>query len=450
MRNAFVSPRRQQGRASRRPLVWTVVLAIVAIVGATLAVTITRQSQVHMPVAQADADHAALVERGAYVARAADCVACHTSDKDKPYAGGVAFNTPFGKLYSTNITQDQTDGIGRFTDTEIVGAIRNGISREGRRLYPAMPYTSYTGMSDADVTALVAYLRTLAPIQQAPPANTMGFPFNQRWAMAFWNVLNFHAGRQENDPARGAAWNRGAYLVQTMEHCQECHTPRNFIQGLSSPALSGGDLGLWDAYNITSSVNSGIGGWSDADIASYLKTGVAHGKATANAGGPMAEVVENSTSKLDDADIHAMVTYLRTVPAAENAGNARPRFAGGKAYADIDHVRALGRSYDASSDKLDGALLFNANCATCHTYTGKGTGEYPRLIGNTVLGDNDTRNVTAVILHGLHRTVGGHAVFMPGFNDLSDAQVATLGNFLFQQFGNPQTTLTANDVYKAR
>ncbi|WDS37310.1 cytochrome c [Pseudoxanthomonas sp.] len=441
---------RARGRARTRTLLGLGVLAVAVIVGTTFAITIARQSQLHMPTQQVGVDQATLVQRGAYVARVADCVACHTTDKDKPYAGGVAFDTPFGKLYSTNITQDRTDGIGSFTDEEIVGAIRNGISKDGRRLYPAMPYTSYTGMSDADVTALVAYLRTITPIQQAPPANTMGFPFNQRWAMAFWNVLNFHAGRQEKDPARSEAWNRGAYLVQTMEHCQECHTPRNFIQGLSGPTLSGGDLGPWNAYNITSSVNSGIGGWSDADIAGYLKTGEVHGKVNANAGGPMAEVVENSTSKLDDADIDAMVTYLRTVPAAENKDNAQPRFASGSAYTGIDHVRALGRSYDASSDAMDGQLLFNANCATCHTVTGKGVGEYPRLIGNTVLGDNDTRNVTAVILHGLHRKVGDHEVFMPGFTDLSDAQVATLGNFLFKQFGNARTTLTADDVRKAR
>ncbi|NIE73662.1 c-type cytochrome [Pantoea sp. Ap-967] len=433
-------------RARWRVLALTgVAVAVAAGIGA--GGVIWKQSQIEMPTARPGQDSAALIERGRAVALASDCVACHTVDARKPYAGGMAFDTPFGRLYSTNITQDPVNGIGSFTDAEIVGSVRNGISQHGRRLYPAMPYTSYTGMSDDDALALVAYLRTLKPIDSKPPENTMGFPFNQRWAMAFWNVMNFQSGRQLPVAGKSPQWNRGAYLVQSLEHCGECHTPRNFIQGLGHPDLGGGNLGAWKAYDITGG-QSGVGSWSDDELFTYLKTGAVHGKA--NAAGPMAEAVENSLNHLPDADLHAMVAYLRDLPASGAPGSAPARTGQGQAYTGTTALRASHPQYDPGSDALGGEVMFNANCATCHAVTGKGVGEYPRLFGNSVLGAAEPTNLVSVLLHGVHRKVDGQEVFMPGFANLSDAQLATLSTFLFKQFGNSEVAVTAAQVAELR
>lgn len=435
-----------KARARLRALAWSgIAVALAAGIGA--GSVIWKQSQIDMPVAKPGQDGAAWIERGRAVALASDCVACHTADASKPYAGGMAFDTPFGRLYSTNITQDPVNGIGAFTDAEIVGSVRNGISRHGRRLYPAMPYTSYTGMSDDDALALVAYLRTIKPIDSKPPENTMGFPFNQRWAMAFWNVMNFRSGRQVPVAGKSDEWNRGAYLVQSLEHCGECHSPRNFIQGLSHPDLGGGNLGIWKAYDITGG-QSGIGTWSDQELFTYLKTGAVHGKA--NAAGPMAEAVENSLNHLPDADLHAMVAYLRDLPVSGTLNSAPARTGQGQAYTGTTALRASHPQYDPNSDALGGEVMFNANCATCHGATGKGVGEYPRLFGNSVLGAGDPTNLVSVLLRGVHRKVDGQEVFMPGFANLSDAQLATLGTFLFKQFGNSQVQVTAAEVARLR
>ena len=435
-----------KARARLLALAWSgIAVALAAGIGA--GSVIWKQAQIDMPVAKPGQDGAAWIERGRAVALASDCVACHTADASKPYAGGMAFDTPFGRLYSTNITQDPVNGIGAFTDAEIVGSVRSGISRHGRRLYPAMPYTSYTGMSDDDALALVAYLRTIKPIDSKPPENTMGFPFNQRWAMAFWNVMNFRSGRQVPVAGKSDEWNRGAYLVQSLEHCGECHSPRNFIQGLSHPDLGGGNLGIWKAYDITGG-QSGIGTWSDQELFTYLKTGAVHGKA--NAAGPMAEAVENSLNHLPDADLHAMVAYLRDLPVSGTLNSAPARTGQGQAYTGTTALRASHPQYDPNSDALGGEVMFNANCATCHGATGKGVGEYPRLFGNSVLGAGDPTNLVSVLLRGVHRKVDGQEVFMPGFANLSDAQLATLGTFLFKQFGNSQVQVTAAEVARLR
>ncbi|CAM3747146.1 Fructose dehydrogenase cytochrome subunit [Pseudomonas reidholzensis] len=435
-----------KARARLKALVWCgVAVAVAAAIGA--GSVIWKQAKIDMPVAKPGQDSAALIERGRAVALASDCVACHTSEASKPYAGGMAFDTPFGRLYSTNITQDPVNGIGTFTDAEIVGSVRNGISQHGRRLYPAMPYTSYTGMSDDDTLALVAYLRTIKPIDSKPPENTMGFPFNQRWAMAFWNVMNFQSGRQLPVAGKSDEWNRGAYLVQSLEHCGECHTPRNFIQGFSHPNLGGGNLVTWRAYDITSG-QSGIGTWSDPELFTYLKTGAVHGKA--NAAGPMAEAVENSLNHLPDADLHAMVAYLRDLPVTGTPSLVPARTGQGQAYTGTTALRASHPQYDPDSDALGAEVMFNANCATCHAVTGKGVGEYPRLFGNSVLGAVEPTNLVSVLLRGVHRKVDGQEVFMPGFANLSDAQLATLSTFLFKQFGNSQVQVTAAEVAKLR
>jgi mono/diheme cytochrome c family protein len=392
---------------------------------------------------------AALLKRGEYLARAGDCVACHTADKGGPFAGGLPINTPFGTIYTPNITSDPDTGIGRWTDADFLRAMHEGIGKSGERLYPAFPYAEYTKVTDGDVLAIRAYLNTLAPIRYTPPRNELSFPFNQRWLMVFWNMFNFKEGRFVPDPQKSAEWNRGAYLVEGLAHCEECHTPRNLTQGLkTSERFSGAELSGWHAYNITPDKNAGVGGWTDAELTQYLATGAVHGRA--NAAGPMADVVQNSTQYMTPEDLRSMVTYLRAVP-AQGGGDARPRDSFGKpASQDVTAMRGT------SISGVNGAQLFIANCATCHSWTGEGrggnaAGAYPSLIHNSVVGASAANNLTMVMLHGVNRETKNATAFMPPFADeLNDAQIAAISNYVTKTFGNPQSTISADQVAKLR
>ena len=221
---------------------------------------------------------ASLVERGAYLARAADCVACHTTQGGKEYAGGLGFKLPFGTLYSTNITPDKETGIGNYSDQDFLNAVHRGVRRDGARLYPAMPYASYTYMTDADALAIKAYLFSLPPVHAAAPDNTLAFPFNQRWAMSFWSALFNPDTRFEPDTRQSPEWNRGAYLAEALAHCGECHTPRNLAFALDNrKKFAGAVTAGWRAFNITSDKATGIGGWRDEDLVAYLAIGHADG-----------------------------------------------------------------------------------------------------------------------------------------------------------------------------
>ncbi|MFM0317082.1 cytochrome c [Paraburkholderia nemoris] len=418
-----------------------------------------------LPITQAHADDAAqpdnaaatptaaassdLVKRGEYLARAGDCVACHTADKTRPFAGGLPINTPFGTIVTPNITPDPDTGIGQWSDADFLRAMHEGVGKSGERLYPAFPYAEYTKVTDQDALAIRAYLNTLTPIHYAPPSNSLKFPFNQRWLMVFWNLFNFDEGRFVPDPKQSAEWNRGAYLVQGLAHCEECHTPRNFTQGLkTSSRFSGAVQAGWHAYNVTSDKNSGVGNWSDDELVAYLSTGAAPGRA--NAAGPMAEVVTDSTQYLTREDIRSIVTYLRSVPPI-NGGESRPRDQWGNPA--VDDVTALrGTKINA----VNGAQLFIANCATCHNWTGQGVGAsapgaYPSLIHNSAVGASDANNLAMVILHGVSRTTKQADVLMPAFGtQLTDDQVAAITNYVTKRFGNPQSTVTVDQVAKLR
>ncbi len=255
---------------------------------------------------------ASLIERGQYLARAADCEACHTAEGGEPFAGGRAFVLPFGTLYATNITPDKETGIGNYSDANFLDAVHKGIAPGNEKLYPAMPFTSYAYMTDADVGAIKAYLFSLKPVHAPDRENSLSFPFNQRSLMGIWALLFNPDKRFEPRTGRDPQWNRGAYLVEAMEHCGECHTPRNLLQALDQRQKFAGTVQAgWRAYNITSDPKSGIGAWSEADLAHYLAIGHADGRGTAT--GPMGEAVDNSLRYLTESDITAMVTYLRSV-----------------------------------------------------------------------------------------------------------------------------------------
>jgi mono/diheme cytochrome c family protein len=392
---------------------------------------------------------AALVRRGEYLARAGDCAACHTADKSRPFAGGLPITTPFGTIYTPNITSDPDTGIGSWTDADFLRAMREGIGRGGERLYPAFPYAEYTKVRSDDVLAIRAWLNTLTPIRYTPPANRMSFPFNQRWLMVFWNMLNFREGPFVPDPKQSPEWNRGAYLVKGLAHCEECHTPRNLTQGLkTSERLSGAEVSGWHAYNITPDKNAGVGNWSDDELMQYLATGVAHGHATA--AGPMADVVQDSMQYLSQQDLRSIVVYLRSVP-PKSGGDTRPRDAYGQPqYNDVTALRGTKVS------GINGMQLFIANCASCHDWTGEGRGgsapgAYPALIHNSVVGASAANNLTLVMLHGVDRETEKARAFMPSFADqLSDAQIAAISNYVTKTFGNPQSTTSADQVAKLR
>ena len=386
------------------------------------------------------APNADQIKRGEYLAKAADCIACHTVDPAKPFAGGYPLATPFGTIYGPNITADKETGIGDWSDEQFVRALHEGIDDEGKRLYPAFPYASFTKLSRDDVLAIKAYLFSLPPIQQKTPANKLPFPLNQRWLMAGWNLFNFTPGELKADTAKSPEWNRGNYLVNGLAHCQECHTPRNLTMGLDlKRSFGGAQLGGWTAFNISPDPVSGVGGWKDEELVQYLKTGVVPGKASA-AGG-MAEAIEHSLQYLTDDDLKAIVTYLRSVPAVNDVTDKKPRYAWGQPADDDAEIRGIA-AVSVSSNASGGAELFSGNCASCHSASGSGVvgGYYPSLFNNSVVGARDPGNLLMVILNGVQRRGAKEETFMPGFaGHLSDGQIAMLANYVVKQYGHADT-----------
>jgi mono/diheme cytochrome c family protein len=389
-----------------------------------------------------------LIRRGEYLATAGDCAACHTAPGGKAFAGGLPIPTPVGDIVSTNITPSKRTGIGDYTFEQFTAALRLGIRGDGRRLYPAMPYTSYAKVTDDDAHALYAYfMHGVAPVDSKPPPTNLPFPFDIRLSMAVWNALFLDPKPYTPDPARGAEWNRGAYLARGLAHCSTCHTPRNLLMAEDlSRALGGGDVGAWTGPNITSDANSGVGGWSVPELVGYLREGHAAGKS--QAAGPMAEAVDQSLRHLSDADLRAMATYLKTVPALRDAADTRPVYAWGDPADDLPSIRGVALPQDPS--RMTGPQLYDAWCSTCHQARAEGSfgGGLPALFHNTALGRANTNDLAMVVLDGLHRNPD---VFMPGFaRELSDQQIATLGSYLLQRYGNPAGRVTLDQVKQLR
>jgi len=263
------------------------------------------------------------LERGKYLLHAGGCIGCHTDKatlkaKGPILGGGRALKTPFGTFYGPNITPHREHGIGGWTEAQFRRALRHGRAPSGHNYFPAFPYTSFTSMSDGDIGALWAYLRTLKPVDRKNRRHELAFPYNVRFLVTFWNWLNFRRGPFRADPAKSKAWNRGAYLVNALGHCGECHTPRNALGGLKRTLAMSGSAGgpAGDAPNITPDKRTGIGGWSADDIVSALKLGVLPDGDFV--GGEMTEVVEHGTSQLSDADLKAIATYLSSLPAVRS------------------------------------------------------------------------------------------------------------------------------------
>jgi mono/diheme cytochrome c family protein len=384
--------------------------------------------------AVADSQSFDRIEHGRYLAVLSDCAACHTAPGGQPFAGGLALQTPFGTLVAPNITPDRETGIGDMTNDEFLASLHDGRGRNGRRLYPAMPYPAYTKMSDDDVLAIRAYLATVAPVSNRVISNQLPFPLNIRLAMVFWNWLNFTPGRYQPDPKKSAEWNRGAYIVQGAAHCGTCHTPKNLLGGdKNGNALVGATLQGWFAPDITNDSRKGIGGWSKDDLVQYLKTGSNN---FTLASGPMAEAVTHSTSRMADEDISAIATYLKD----SGAGGAAPK---------PDPVATSDNAMRA------GAAIYKDSCAVCHRDAGTGEAHlFPRLAGSALVQSDDATTLARVVLQGT-RAVSTPSMptapAMPAFDwRLDDAQVAAVLTYIRNSWGNAAAPVAASTVASRR
>jgi mono/diheme cytochrome c family protein len=373
------------------------------------------------------------VDRGRYLSILSDCASCHTvPQKNQPFAGGRPIETPFGSIVAPNITPDLETGIGAWTDDQFDNAVRHGISRNGERLYPAMPFNAYTKMSRADVMAIRAYLNTVTAVYSPVVANTLPFPFNIRMSMRVWDGLYFNDGEYVSDPHKSAEWNRGAFLVDGPAHCGACHTPKSLLGGdKSAQYLQGSPLQGWSAPDITNDARTGLGKWSIDDVMAYLKTG--HNRITA-ATGPMAEAVDLSTSKMRDDDVKAIATYLKSIP-----GSFR------------DQVPL---SSD-TPDMVAGGAIYRDQCSACHGIDGKGSDRlFPSVAESSMARASDPASVIRIVLRGARSVATDKEPTAPGMPSygaqLNDAQTANVLNYIRNSWGNAAAAVGADDVARLR
>lgn len=354
------------------------------------------------------------VQRGEYLARAGDCVSCHTASGGQKFAGGGRLNTPFGYMLAPNITPDAATGIGLWTSEDFYRALHSGVNRSGEDMYPTMPYDFYTRVTRSDSDSIYAYLRSLTPVTSAVNVIHLHFPFNERWTMAGWRELYFRAGTTPSNPNRSAAWNRGAYLVEGLGHCSACHSPRNALGAVKKRSeFEGSVIDGWFALDLSEDMTTGLGTWTVNDIATYLKTGLLEGKTSAV--GPMAEVVYNSLRYLTDSDLHAMAEYLKAIPPESPLRTGRPQ---------------------PTASQMEGAGLYIDHCAGCHQSMGRGIPEvFPPLAGNGVVLAANPLDILTVIMLGIPPRED--RVAMPSFaGDMSDQQIAALANYVRTSWGN--------------
>jgi mono/diheme cytochrome c family protein len=381
--------------------------------------------------------------RGKYLTEAADCEACHTVPGGKPFAGGRAFETQFGTMYSPNITADVATGIGGWSDADFLKAVHEGVGKGGLRLYPAFPYAAYTYLTDDDVLAIKAYLFSLPKVSSVPPENALKFPFNQRWLMVFWAAMYDPNTRFQPHTDHTPSWNRGAYLVEALGHCGECHTPRTPFQSLDNRhKFAGGNSEGWRAYNLSSDKDSGIGTWSQEDLVRYLTTG--HSMDRGSAFGPMAEAVHLSFAKMTPSDINAIAEYVRSVPPVSSPDLPAPK----AQPASTDPSQGV-----ALEENTKGRDFFAGACAGCHGWSGANSlVTHSTLTGTRAVNDPTATNVALAVLRGASPLPPStDIVAMPAFGAAySDADIAAVSNYVTARFGAKGSTITAEDVRKLR
>ncbi len=372
------------------------------------------------------------IERGRYLTTVGDCIACHTAPGGKPFAGGLAIETPFGKIVSPNITPDRKTGIGAWSDAAFRGAMKEGIDNNGNHLYPAFPYQYYTRVSDKDVIDIRSYLNTLEPVSNEVVSNQLPFPFNIRTSLIGWNLINFTAGDFKPNAQKSEEWNRGAYLVEGLGHCAACHTPKNITGGdKGGLSYNGGVIQNWYAPALTNDNRVGLGKWTEAEVVDYLKTG--HNQYAA-ASGPMAEVVGYSTSQMSYEDLSAIAVYLKQFPEKQTS------------------VAAFSKT-DAGF--IAGKDIYQASCSACHSGNGKGVlNMLPALAESGAVQSDDPTSLIRVILNGAQSvatTSKPTGAAMPSFSwKYSDAQIANVLNYIRNDFGNSANPVSASQVKKLR
>jgi nicotinate dehydrogenase subunit B len=423
-RNTDPTPSLQPGWAKgwTWPKVGGALLALAAFTAATVGwrSSLPRMTSPLAPVSQA------VLARGAQVAALGNCVTCHTSDQGEPFAGGKAFNTGFGTVYSSNLTPDADTGLGAWSYPAFERAMRQGVSRDGHALYPAFPYTAFASISDDDMTALYAWLMQRPAVSQATPKADMGFPFGMRSLMLLWNGLFHQPSAYQYDPTQTAQWNRGEYLVNGAAHCGACHTPRNALgaEQKSSAYLQGAVLDGWQAPALTS-LNPSPVPWRAEDFFHYLRHGYTdfHGVAS----GPMAHVVRNLQA-VPDADLQAMAVYLASLQTAAPLNNSQQT---AQAQQVVQQAAASAPLPSAAQRQFEGS------CGACH-HDGSG----PQLLGvnqplalNGNLHSSTPDNLVQVIQSGIQQPPSQRVGFMPGFKDsLSEAQMLDLVGWMRQRF----------------
>jgi mono/diheme cytochrome c family protein len=382
--------------------------------------------------AQAAEPSAEMIARGEALTNAGDCASCHTADPAKPFAGGKRIDTPYGGIYSPNLTPDRDTGIGAWSDGEFYRALRNGVARDGSRYYPAFPYPHFTKLIRDDILAIRAYLATLTPFRNTPPPLELRWPLNYRVLMRGWNYLFFRPGIFQPNQLKSAEWNRGGYLVEGVAHCGACHTPKNmFGAEKRTRAYSGGSVDGWFAPRLDGAERGGLKSWSVDDIVEYLQSG-RNGKS--HSGGPMAEVVVNSTSVMSDADVRAMAVYLKGLP----TGAPEPAVAP-----------------PPQADMAAGKAIYARACIACHEADGSGAPRiYPPLPGNANMLSADPTSTLRIILDGAQTVTTPRAPntgSMPAYaKELSDQQIADVTNYIRNSWDNAAPLVTPAQVAKAR
>ncbi|MBB5399473.1 c-type cytochrome [Paraburkholderia youngii] len=435
---------------SRSKRIFAVLAVVCVAVGVTWFVT-RKPSSSFDGIADTNPPSVELIQRGEYVARLSDCVACHSTPESAPFAGGLEMATPMGSIFATNVTPDPQTGIGRYTLADFDRAVRHGVASDGHRLYPAMPYPSYAKLSDDDLRALYAYfMHGVQPVHAANRSSDIRWPLNMRWPLALWNAV-FTASAPYQAKTSGNAdmqWNRGAYLVQGPGHCGSCHTPRGWafnekaLDEVSPLFISGSVLDGWYAPSLRADHNTGLGRWSEADIYQFLKAGR---NPHAVVFGSMTDALNNSTQFMTDQDLQAIAHYLKSLPGDANRDGAP-------------------WTYDAASDrtlaaderlKIPGAQTFLAKCSFCHGQNGRGQGQWiPPLAGNASSMTSENASSINVTLNGSARVVANgvpDSYRMPPFrNQLSDEEIADVLSFIRTSWGNRGGAVKPEEVKKLR
>lgn len=388
------------------------------------------------PAVTAKLKDPAIIAEGRYLATAGDCISCHTVQGGRPYAGGRAVPTPFGNIPAPNITPDADTGLGDWNFDDFWRALHTGVGHHGELLYPAFSYTSFTKVTRDDAIAIFAYLQSLPPIHQPAESLHLSFPYNVRSGLAAWRALYFKPGSYQADPTHSAQWNRGAYLVQGLGHCNECHAARDAWGGtINKVQLAGGQIPEldWYAPDLSLQANGGLQGWSKQDIVDLLKTGQS---SKGVAFGPMADVVVSSTQQLHDADLQAIAEYLQSLP-------ARPKPVADNA------------SFNSKALADSGKDIYVQRCAKCHGQEGEGVpGVYPPLDGNASVMEPTGINATRVVLLGGFSPVtegNPRPYSMPPYaQQLNDAEVAAVVTYIRQAWSNHAAAVQERDVIKYR